>query len=176
MIVLLINFFYHFIYTQLVPKLTPLCQLAVGSPRSGSQQGPKFQYKGSFAVSLLLSHHRPLSSTTQPLSPQTTMSLTQSNLVLVTGGAGFVGSEVALEFLRQGQKVRLAFRKPSQVDEWTKRYPEYKKDVSFVIIPDFLKKPGAFDKALEGVTYVAHVAAPINYAPKVSSSPLLYGL
>lgn len=91
--------------------------------------------------------------------------------VFVTGAAGLVGSAVALEFLRQGLRVKLAFRKQAQIDEWNAKHSAFKAQTTFALIPDFLA-PGAFDAALKGIDYIAHVAAPINFAPTVSSGGL----
>lgn len=97
-------------------------------------------------------------------------------LVLVTGASGFVGSEIALEFLRQGFAVRLSIRKQEQASLWDAKYPEYKYRVDFVLVKA-MGTPGAFDDAVRGVTYIAHAASPmVSAGVKVSFFSLVPAL
>lgn len=90
-----------------------------------------------------------------------------SSLILLTGGSGFVGSSIALEALSRGFSVRLALRKPSQFDDWLKKYPEWKDKLSYIVVEDFGAE-GAFDEAVKGVQHVVHTATPVIFAPEVS--------
>lgn len=97
-----------------------------------------------------------------PLSTMT------GQLVLITGGTGFVGSEIALEALRQGFNIRLAVRKASQAEAFKTAYPEFATRVSFVIVPD-LQADGAYDEGVKEADYVVHAASPATFTPEVSS-------
>ncbi|KAI5481328.1 3-beta hydroxysteroid dehydrogenase/isomerase [Pseudohyphozyma bogoriensis] len=95
-----------------------------------------------------------------------------NTLVLVTGATGYVGSEIALEFLRQGFAVRQAIRSQSQADAWNDKFPQYKDRTSFVFISS-LEATGAFDEAVKGVTYVAHAASPATFTPEDNKRDIL---
>lgn len=88
--------------------------------------------------------------------------------VLVTGITGSIGSEVALAFLKEGYLVRRAMRsRQKKSSDWVKRFPQYKNHWSFVTVED-TASPGAFDEAVQGVDYVAHLASPCHFAPNIS--------
>lgn len=74
--------------------------------------------------------------------------------VLVTGGAGFIGSEVVKQLLQRGYKVRVA-DDLSKSDR--KRIPA---EAEF--IKSDLTKPEAAEKALKGVDRCIHLAAKIG--------------
>lgn len=95
-------------------------------------------------------------------------SVNSSTIALVTGASGYVGSAIALEFLKQGFSVRLALRNEAQRDAWLETYPDTADRTSFAFITS-IDTPGAFDEAVKGVTYIAHAASPVNQAPEVSS-------
>lgn len=85
-------------------------------------------------------------------------------LVLITGGSGFVGYGVVAEALSKGYKVRAAVRSEAKAAE-LKRAPTSQKhadQLSFVIVPN-IEVDGAFDDAVKGVDYIAHVASPPGY-------------
>src|SRR5438270_6653200 len=90
-----------------------------------------------------------------------------SDLVLVTGGAGFIGSHTVVALLQRGYRVRVLDRlqppihKPDSVPPWLP------KDVE-VMIGDVRSKQ-ALAKALEGVTGVIHLAAYQDYLPDFST-------
>lgn len=93
--------------------------------------------------------------------------MSSNQLVLITGGTGFVGSEIALEALRQGFSIRLAVRKASQAEAFKAAYPEFASRTSFVTVPD-LQAVGAYDEAVKNVDYVVHAASPATFTPEVS--------
>lgn len=95
------------------------------------------------------------------------MSSRSSQLVLITGASGFIGSEIALEALRQGFSVRLAVRKQSQADAFKAAYPDFASRITSTIVPDITVE-GAFDEAVQGVDFVVHAASPVTFHPEVS--------
>lgn len=85
----------------------------------------------------------------------------QRELVFITGATGYIGSQVAAHTLNAGYSIRLSIRRKDQeasIRQWLPTSPTA--SVDFVHIPDFTA-PGAFAKALEGVDYVFHLAAPL---------------
>ncbi|KIV91241.1 hypothetical protein PV10_05802 [Exophiala mesophila] len=83
-------------------------------------------------------------------------------LVLITGATGHVGLATLALLLKKGYRARIASRKLSSAES-LKDLPSirpYSLSISFVEIPDFLA-PGAFDKAVQDVDYIIHVASPI---------------
>lgn len=84
-----------------------------------------------------------------------------TSLVLITGISGYLGSEVALQFLEtSSHRVRGAVRTQSQADQFNAKYPQYKDRIEFVIV-ESISVEGAFAKAVEGVELVAHTASPV---------------
>jgi dTDP-L-rhamnose 4-epimerase len=78
--------------------------------------------------------------------------------VLITGGAGFVGSHVADELLETGYAVRVLDNLTPQVHGTRARRPEYlATEVEFV--RGDVRDPEAVSRALEGVDSVFHFAA-----------------
>ncbi|KAB2581331.1 putative 3-beta hydroxysteroid dehydrogenase isomerase family protein [Lasiodiplodia theobromae] len=82
-------------------------------------------------------------------------------LVFITGAAGFLGTNVVLEALKAGYRVRGSVRRESQVKQLESYFgPEFGPKVEFVVVPD-ITKSGAYDDLLDGVAYVFHVASPL---------------
>jgi dTDP-L-rhamnose 4-epimerase len=81
--------------------------------------------------------------------------------VLITGGAGFIGSHVADELLAHGYRVRVLDTLAAQVHGDGARRPEYlDRDVE-VMVGDVCDR-AALDRALEGVDAVYHFAAAVG--------------
>src|SRR4051812_13246687 len=81
--------------------------------------------------------------------------------VLITGGAGFIGSHLADELLAHGYSVRVLDSLDPQVHGEQRRRPEYlAKDVELIVgdINDAAK----VDQALQGVDAVYHFAAAVG--------------
>ena len=81
--------------------------------------------------------------------------------VLITGGAGFVGANLAARLLESGERVRLldSLSRPGSGENiaWLKeRYP---KQLEFVQAD--IRKPSALTAALAGVEHVVHLAAQV---------------
>lgn len=74
--------------------------------------------------------------------------------VLVTGGAGFIGSNLADELIRQGAKVRI-------IDNFVSGYRENLEEIrgDFDFIQGDLNDDDAVDRAIEDVEIVFHQAA-----------------
>lgn len=83
-----------------------------------------------------------------------------SDRVLITGGAGFIGSHLARHLLRQGHEVRALDRLDPQIHPERER-PDYL-DPEVELIRGDLRDPGAVAEALEGVDAVVHLAARVG--------------
>lgn len=81
-------------------------------------------------------------------------------IVLVTGGGGYIGASVVHAFMRHPARyiVRLALRRESQKTAYLEKYVDESDRLQFWFFSDMTKE-GCFDSALEGVTYVAHLAS-----------------
>lgn len=96
-----------------------------------------------------------------------------SNLVLITGGSGHIGSRVIIDALQAGYEVRAAVRSQEKADK-IKAMPSLRalnagSKLSFFVVPDLLVE-GAYDEAIKGATYAIHVASPIAEAHKEGES------
>jgi dTDP-L-rhamnose 4-epimerase len=80
--------------------------------------------------------------------------------VLITGGAGFIGSHVADELLRAGYDVRALDVLVEQVHDGQQR-PGYL-DADVELIPGDIRNPEVVRGALEGVDAVLHLAARVG--------------
>ncbi|MPZ71867.1 MAG: NAD-dependent epimerase/dehydratase family protein [Nitriliruptorales bacterium] len=83
-----------------------------------------------------------------------------SECVLITGGAGFIGSHVGRELLHSGFTVRALDDLNPQVHEAGAR-PHYLDDDVELVIGD-LRDPQAVSRALDGVDDVVHFAARVG--------------
>lgn len=78
--------------------------------------------------------------------------------VLITGGAGFIGSHVATELLQAGYQVRVLDSLVTQVHGDEPGCPDYlNKNVEFVL--GDVRNPEVLDQALKGVDAVYHFVA-----------------
>jgi dTDP-L-rhamnose 4-epimerase len=75
--------------------------------------------------------------------------------VLITGGAGFIGSHVAAELLTAGYHVRVLDSLVPQVHGAKCKRPDYLDDNAELIVGD-VRDPEALDEALAGVDAVYH--------------------
>jgi dTDP-L-rhamnose 4-epimerase len=81
--------------------------------------------------------------------------------VLITGGAGFVGSHLADELLREGYRVRALDNLTPQVHGRDDRRPEYLDPEVELLIGD-VRNPDDVRNALDGVDAVFHLAAMVG--------------
>jgi len=86
-------------------------------------------------------------------------------MYLVTGGAGFIGSNIVRKLLEEGEKVRV-------LDDFSTGRRENLEGLSgFEVIEGSLTVPAVLDEALGGVDYVLHQAA-IPSVPRSIADPL----
>src|SRR5215213_1596024 len=78
--------------------------------------------------------------------------------VLVTGGAGFIGSHVSDLLLKRGYEVRILDGLTTQVHGLSATRPDYLSDEAELVAGDVRDAP-AVARALEGVDAVIHLAA-----------------
>lgn len=81
--------------------------------------------------------------------------------VLITGGAGFIGSHLADELLANGYKVRILDNLSEQVHGSGNIRPCYLNREAELIVAD-VRDPGAVRDALEGIEAVCHLAASVG--------------
>ena len=89
--------------------------------------------------------------------------------ILVTGGAGFIGSNLCEEFLKRGEKVvcldNFMTGKMENLHPLIFSYPK-----SFKLIVGDIRKPKVCRRAVEGVDYVLHEAA-LGSVPRSIKDP-----
>src|SRR3977135_80604 len=81
--------------------------------------------------------------------------------VLITGGAGFVGSHAADTLLAAGYEVRLLDNLTAQVHGTSRKPPVYLDPEAELLIGD-VTDPIALDRALGGVDKVLHLASAVG--------------
>ncbi|KAL6823578.1 NAD(P)-binding protein [Trichoderma camerunense] len=89
-------------------------------------------------------------------------SVPPGGLILVTGASGYIGSVTVQVFLQRGYRVRGTVRSVAS-NAWMTEYfgPKFE----LIEVPD-LNAPDAFDKAIEGVDGVAHIAMDMDMNPQ----------
>src|SRR4051794_23575605 len=85
----------------------------------------------------------------------------RSKRILITGGAGFIGSHLADELLRHGYRVRALDVLAEQVHGPARQRPDYLSDDVELIVGDVRDKD-TVRKALAGVDAVYHLAAAVG--------------
>jgi len=83
-----------------------------------------------------------------------------SERILITGGAGFIGSHLARHLLRDGHEVRALDRLDPQVHPERER-PAYLEDEVEIVKGD-VRDPAAVEEALDGIDAVVHLAARVG--------------
>ncbi|HKB55799.1 MAG TPA: SDR family NAD(P)-dependent oxidoreductase, partial [Ramlibacter sp.] len=81
--------------------------------------------------------------------------------VLITGGAGFIGSHLADELLANGYRVRVLDTLEAQVHGEGRRRPDYL-DASVEIVVGDVCDRETVQKALHGVDAVYHFASAVG--------------
>lgn len=84
-----------------------------------------------------------------------------SKRVLITGGAGFIGSHLADELLDRGYSVRALDNLSEQVHGPEGRRPDYLDPDVELMVGD-VRDPDAVHRALDGIDYVYHLAAAVG--------------
>lgn len=89
--------------------------------------------------------------------------------ILITGGAGFIGSNLAHHFLSKGHPIRVldnfATGKPANILPLIEQYPQ-----TFELVVGDIRKPEDCRKACEGVEYILHEAA-LGSVPRSIKDP-----
>nr|OQO25590.1 hypothetical protein B0A51_08183 [Rachicladosporium sp. CCFEE 5018] len=85
-----------------------------------------------------------------------------SDLLLLTGGTGFVGFATLKYALQKGYHVRAAVRSQAKADAIHKNpvLASFADRLTTVVVPDILAS-NAYDEAVNGAKYIVHVASPI---------------
>src|SRR4051794_37424145 len=86
---------------------------------------------------------------------------TMSARILITGGAGFIGSHLADELLEKGCHVRVFDCLAAQVHGSTRERPQYL-DPEVELVSGDIRDPAAVRHALEGMDAVFHFAAMVG--------------
>lgn len=84
-----------------------------------------------------------------------------SQAVLITGGAGFIGSHLSDALLQQGHRVRVLDNLDPQVHGDEQRRPEYL-DSDVELIAGDVRDADAVARALDGIDAVFHLAAKVG--------------
>ncbi|KAJ7477191.1 NAD dependent epimerase/dehydratase [Mycena galericulata] len=100
--------------------------------------------------------------------------MTSKGLVLVSGATGFVGTEVARQFVDAGYSVRATARSFTKIMDWKQANPEYAEKIEWVVVEDGTL-PGSFTDAVKGVRYVVHSGGPFhyNFQPEENATAML---
>jgi dTDP-L-rhamnose 4-epimerase len=81
--------------------------------------------------------------------------------VLITGGAGFIGSHLGDALLQRGHRVRVLDDLDPQVHGEERRRPDYL-DPEIELISGDVRDPAAVERALDGIDSVFHLAAKVG--------------
>lgn len=81
--------------------------------------------------------------------------------VLITGGAGFIGSHLADELLSRGYRVRALDNLTPQVHGEARHRPDYLSQEVELVVGD-VRSPAIVERALEGIDAVFHFAAAVG--------------
>ncbi|KAK3994402.1 hypothetical protein QBC44DRAFT_322633 [Cladorrhinum sp. PSN332] len=79
--------------------------------------------------------------------------------VLITGLNGYIAGVTAEAFLKAGYSVRGTVRSAASAKPLLDALAHYGR-LSVVEVPD-ITQPGAFDEAVKGINYIAHLASPV---------------
>lgn len=91
---------------------------------------------------------------------------TSSKIILITGINGYIGSHIAVQFLRKGYTVRGTSRSLSARDHLLAgAFKGYEPYYQHVVVPD-ITAAGAFDEAVRAVHAIIHTASPVDFTLK----------
>lgn len=88
--------------------------------------------------------------------------LPKGSLILVTGSSGFIASNVVVEALNAGYKIRGTARSEAKAEKTRKVFNSPNYDV--VVVPE-MEPEGAYDEAVKGVDAIIHMSSPLNFSP-----------
>ncbi|KAK4201941.1 hypothetical protein QBC40DRAFT_222553 [Triangularia verruculosa] len=84
-----------------------------------------------------------------------------SSRIFITGGTGFIGSQVVADSLKAGHQLRISVRREAQVQEVKNRFAQYASQLDFAVIPD-IGNTEAIQAALSNdVDAIFHLASPM---------------
>jgi nucleoside-diphosphate-sugar epimerase len=91
--------------------------------------------------------------------------LQKGELVLITGGTGWLGSHIANEALAAGLRIRLAIRSEVKAKQLVEALEKLhgKGRIETVVVQDFVHD-GAYNEAIKGVHGVVHAATDITFS------------
>ncbi|KAF7374383.1 NAD-P-binding protein [Mycena sanguinolenta] len=91
----------------------------------------------------------------------------------ITGGSGFLATQIALMLLDRSWKVRACVRSPAKAEAWKAKYPMFSEEqLEFVYVPD-MQVDGSFDEAVKGCEVVFHTASPFNFVFRDNEKDML---
>jgi len=94
--------------------------------------------------------------------------------VLVTGITGFIGSHIAVKLLNAGYSVRGSMRNLDRKDSILKILSENSAvSGNLEFVKGELTEPGDWDRAVEGMDYIMHVASPLPFDLKKDANDLI---
>src|SRR6185436_17769634 len=93
------------------------------------------------------------------------MSTVDISPVLVTGASGFVAMHCILRLLQDGHRVRGTVRNAQRGKRVTDVLAKHVDVSRLSLVEADLGNDAGWDKALEGCTYVLHVASPVPRKP-----------
>jgi dTDP-L-rhamnose 4-epimerase len=82
-----------------------------------------------------------------------------TDLVLITGGAGFIGSKLAAKLLQRGSRVRVLDNLSPQIHGQNARMPRWTLQDGVETIEGSVTDRATLERALDGVSSLAHLAA-----------------
>ncbi|KAK4698824.1 hypothetical protein P7C70_g7445, partial [Phenoliferia sp. Uapishka_3] len=104
------------------------------------------------------------------------MTSSPTQLALITGGSGFLATQIILLLVDRGVRVRSCVRSPEKAIAWMEKQiedrPEIESMVDFVYVAN-MELPGAYDTAVQGVDMVFHVASPFNFTFRDNEKDML---
>jgi len=109
-----------------------------------------------------------ISTSNKLLIMSETQVIPKGSIIFVTGAAGLVGAAVSSELLRAGFKVRASTRSLQKAEPLKKRFDaEFGPGLFELIQIEDFSSPGAYDKVLQGVSGVVHVAGDISFSTNI---------
>ncbi|KAJ6480084.1 NAD-P-binding protein [Mycena vulgaris] len=98
--------------------------------------------------------------------------MADSKVVLITGITGFIATHTALAFLEAGYTVKGTARTAAKAEDWIAQFPAHKARYEYAVVADMVV-PGAFDEAVKGCDFIAHIASPAHWSQNDNEADLL---
>ncbi|KAK0737209.1 hypothetical protein B0T21DRAFT_383227 [Apiosordaria backusii] len=84
-----------------------------------------------------------------------------SSRIFITGGTGFIGSQVVLDSLKAGHQLRLSIRRESQAEEVKSRFSQHASQLDFVVIPNIANTEAIRSALSNDIDAIFHLASPM---------------